>query len=141
MRTKIAAGILLALVILMVVFLALQGPRETTELSESFRRIFIRLGYQGSPVQFRSDVHVIEYFIVGIAIVLFFKVMGWRLWIGLIVACAFGLFEETMKILLPTRHFSSTDLLKDIIGVLIAFLIFFLLNRIRKQTLSIHSQA
>lgn len=135
MKTKIAAGFLLGLVILTVIFLALQGPKETGELSESFRQVFIKLGYQGSPLQFRSDVHLIEYFIVGIAIVLFFKAMGWKPWIGLIAACAFGLFEETMKIILPTRHFSSVDFLKDIIGAIIAYLIFFILSRFRKPQL------
>ena len=136
MKTKIAAGFLLGLVILTVIFLMLQGPEETKGLSESFRQVFIKLGYQGSSLQFRSDIHLIEYFIVGITIVLFFKAMGWKLWIGLIAACAFGLFEETMKILLPTRHFSSTDLLKDIIGAIIAYLVFFVLSRIRKSQLT-----
>ena len=73
MKKKIAAGFLLGLVIFTVFFLALQGPWETNELSESFRRVFTRLGYQGTSQQFRSDVHLIEYFIVGIAFVLFFK--------------------------------------------------------------------
>ena len=110
-------------------------PAKTANprLSEGFRRVFVKLGYQGTSLQFRSDVHLIEYFIVGIAFVLFFKAMGWKPWIGLIAAVAFGLFEEAIKILLPTRHFSSTDLLKNAIGAIIAYLIFFILSQIRKH--------
>ena len=121
MKKKLITGILLILVLLMVLFLALQGPKETTDLSNSVRQWFMKLGYKGTSVQFRSDVHPIEYFIVGFAVILFCKTMGWKPWIGLIAACLFGLLEETVKIFLPTREFGPADVLKDFIGAGIAF--------------------
>ena len=65
------AGVLLAVIMGAVVFLTLQGPKETMALSESFREWFRKIGYKGNANQFRSDVQLIEYFIVGIAAVLF----------------------------------------------------------------------
>ena len=121
MKKKLITGILLILVLLMVLFLALQGPKETTDLSNSVQQWFMKLGYKGTSSQFRSDVHLIEYFFVGLAVILFCKAMGWKPWIGLAAACVFGLLEETMKIFLPTREFGPADVLKDFLGAGIAF--------------------
>lgn len=122
---KIAASILLVLVLASVLFLALQGPTETNDLSNKVRRFFTSLGYKGNNRQFRSDFHLIEYFAVGIASILFCRAMGWKIWIGLVITCLFGFLEETLKIFLPTREFGVVDFVKDCIGALIASVIVF----------------
>ena len=99
----------------------------------TFREWFRKLGYQGTANQFRSDVHLIEYFIVGIATVVFCKAMGWKPWIGLVAACIFGLLDESIKILLPTREFSAVDLVKDFIGAGIAFEVIMLIHTGKKR--------
>ena len=47
--------------------------------------------------------------------------MGWKKWIGVVIAVFFGLMDETIKIYLPTREFGGIDLVKDIVGVGVAF--------------------
>ena len=117
MSKKFIAVLLVIIVFSAVLFLTFQGPEETTSLSEKVR---IWIGYKGNPVQFRSDVHLVEYFIVGVAAIVLAWTMGWRLWVGAIIACGFGLLDETIKIFLPTREFGVVDLIKDFIGIAIA---------------------
>ncbi len=131
---KTAASILLVLILVSVLFLALQGPAETNALSNRVRRYFAQLGYQGNNQQFRSDFHLIEYFVVGIASILFCRAMGRKIWIGLIAACLFGILEETLKIFLPTREFGAVDLVKDCIGAFLAAVIVFSITSLKRLT-------
>lgn len=112
----IISGILLLLVVFGVIFLTLQGPEDTVRLSESFRKVALQIGYTGDARQFRSDVHIIEYFIVGLFAVIFVKSIGIKIWIGIVSTCIIGILDETVKILLPTREFSFIDLIKDFAG-------------------------
>ena len=134
MKKKLITGTMLVLVLFMVLFLALQEPKETTDLSNGVYKWFRKLGYNRTSGQFRSDVHLIEYFIVGFAVILFCRAMGWKPWIGLVAACLFGLLEETMKIFLPTREFGPADVLKDFIGVGIAFGVIILCRKLKNRT-------
>ena len=117
---KIPAMILLLIVAGAVLYLTFQGPQETTSLSEAFREKAMLLGYKGDVLQFRSDIHLLEYFIVGIAVAIFGIVMNYPIWIPGVMGCGFGLIDECIKILLPTREFSAVDLIKDCIGVWVA---------------------
>ena len=117
---KIPAMILLLIVAGAVLYLTFQGPQETTSLSEAFREKAMLLGYKGDALQFRSDIHLLEYFIVGIAVAIFGIVMNYPIWIPGVMGCGFGLMDECIKILLPTREFSAVDLVKDFVGVWVA---------------------
>ena len=129
---KFFASALLILVLASVLFLALQGPAETNALSNRVRQFFKYLGYKGTNHQFRSDFHLIEYFVVGLASILFCQAKGWKIWIGAATAVMVGLLEETLKIFLPTREFGAIDLVKDCIGVLIATVIVFTADSVRR---------
>ena len=48
------------------------------------------------------------------------------------MAMMIGLLEETLKIFLPTREFGAIDLVKDCIGVLIATVIVFTADSVRR---------
>lgn len=122
---KVLTGFLLLLILSTVFFLALQGPKETTDLSNRVWQVAQRIGYTGTPQQIRSDIHLVVYFIVSLAATFFCRAMGWKPWIGLIAACVIGLLEETLKIYLPTREFSWIDAVKDCIGAGIAFFLHF----------------
>ncbi len=126
---KIIASVLLILALVSVLFLALQGPAETNALSDRVRQLFVKLGYKGTNHQFRSDFHLIEYFVVGIASILFCQAMGWKIWVGVVMAVVIGLLEETMKIFLPTREFGTVDLVKDCIGAVLAAIVFALIRK------------
>lgn len=117
---KIPAMILLLIVAGAVLYLTFQGPQETTSLSEAFREKAMLLGYKGDALQFRSDIHLVEYFIVGIAVAIFGIVMNYPIWIPGVIGCGFGLIDECIKILLPTREFSAVDFIKDCVGVCVA---------------------
>lgn len=117
---KIPAIILLLAVAGAVLYLTFQTPQETTALSEAFRKQAVLLGYKGDSIRFRSDIHLIEYFIAGAAVAVFGIVMRYPVWIPGVLGCGFGLIDECIKILLPTREFSAVDLIKDCIGVWIA---------------------
>lgn len=122
--TQVILGMIVLLVLLTVLFLTFQGPEDTVSLSEKVRSIAVNLGYTGSLKQFRSDIHMVEYFGVGLTVALFFHVMGWKKWVGALIALSFGLMDETIKIYLPTREFEGIDFVKDIVGVGVAFGIF-----------------
>ena len=133
MNRKIITALLLMLVIGSVLFLALQGPKETTALSSSVWQWAKKLGYNGTHLQFRSDIHIIEYFIVGTTTVLFCAAMGWKPWTGFLAACFFGLLEETLKNFLPTREFSRIDVFKDFLGAALALLLILVISSIHKR--------
>ena len=133
LKQQIILGLILVAVIALVFFLTFQGPRETISLSEMVRAWAIRLGYNGDPLKFRSDFHIVEYFVVGIASAIFAKGMNWRAWIPGIFASTIGLLDETIKIFLPTREFSGIDLLKDFCTVWAAILVVSLISNLMKR--------
>lgn len=96
MKKQLILGLILAGVIALVFFLTFQGSRETISLSEMVRAWAIRLGYKGDPLKFRSDFHIVEYFVVGIAAAIFAKGLGWRAWIPGVFASTIGLLDETI---------------------------------------------
>ncbi len=122
-RKKLAFGVLAVLMLGMVLYLTLQGPKETTQLSGGLKAwLFNTFGWDIDEHTLRSNVHLVEYFGVGLALALFTRSMGWKHWAmaACIAGCAFGLFDETLKIFLPTREFDAVDLVKDWGGVAVA---------------------
>ena len=117
---KILTVMLLLIVAGAVLYLTFQSPQETTSLSEAFREKAMLIGYKGDSIRFRSDIHLVEYFIVGIAVAVFGIVMKYPIWIPGVMGCGFGLIDECIKILLPTREFDAVDLIKDCAGVWLA---------------------
>ena len=118
MKRKMAA-IFLIFALLMVLFFTFQNPEKSRILSETVRGWLGSIGIDVEYKALRSNIHILEYFIVGLAVCWFFKAN----WIGLLVGCGIGLLDERMKMLLPGREFSSEDLIRDFIGVGISVLI------------------
>lgn len=125
MKIRIILGAVLAAVVIAVLFLTFQGPQETFSLSESVRSWFLKLGYKRGPLEFRSDFHLVEYFVIGLVLAIFGKASKWKMWIPGVIGCVFGLIDETIKIFLPTREFSGIDLIKDFIGVWVAVILIY----------------
>lgn len=119
MNKKIVCGILLLSTILLVFYLATQAPQDTMRLSETVRTWAVKAGYQGGALEFRSDIHIVEYLFVGLISVMFARIMSWKAWTGALIAFGVGLIEECVKIFLPTREFGAKDLLKDAIGIVL----------------------
>jgi VanZ family protein len=128
---KKTALFFLILAILMVLFFTFQNPEQSRDLSEAVRSWLGSIGIDVEYKTLRSNVHILEYFIVGLAVCGFCRSRGWKNWVGLMAGCGIGVVDECMKTLLPGREFEAVDLVKDWIGVAVAGLIMLL---IRKRT-------
>lgn len=71
----------------------------------------------------RSDIHIVEYLILGVVLYLFEKAMNWPTWLILIIGIDIGACDKVLKIFLPTREFDWVDLSKDAIGVFCSVII------------------
>lgn len=101
-------------VVITILFLTFEDSAGTAKLSETFRLWFEKVGIQTDYHSFRSNAHIVAYFVLGVVLSLFGRERGWRWWI---VGCGFGLIDESVKVLLPTREFDVVDLIKDWVGV------------------------
>lgn len=81
------------------------------------------IGIQVEYKSLRSNIHILEYFIVGLAVCGYCRSRGWKVWIGAAIGCGIGVVDEGIKVLLPGREFSTGDLIRDFIGEGIAVLV------------------
>ncbi len=111
------------LALLMVLFFTFQNPEKSRILGETVRMCLEKIGIQVEYKSLRSNIHVLEYLIVGLAVCEFCRSRSWNVWIGAAVGCGIGVVDEGIKVLLPGREFSTGDLVRDFIGVFCAYLI------------------
>lgn len=133
--TKKTAAVFFALAVCMVLFFTFQRPEQSRDLSEAVRIWLEKIGIQVEYKELRSNIHVLEYFIVGLAVCGVCRSRGWKVWVGAVIGCGIGVVDEGIKVLLPGREFSSGDLIRDFIGILCAVLIatiVFLIKRNRE---------
>lgn len=120
------------LALLMVLFFTFQTAEGTTSLSETVRMWLENQGLMIESHALRSNIHILEYFILGLAVLAFGMSRGWKLSTCVIIGCLIGLIDEGIIVLLPTREFDVVDLVKDWIGMAIALL---LMSALRKKRL------
>ena len=125
---KIIYGILLIAVVV-ILLLTLQDAAGTVKLSEGLRLWLERFGLESDFHSFRSNAHLVLYFLFGIVLCLYGRECGWSWWVILAVGCCVGLIDEGIKVLLPTREFDFVDLVKDWVGVAAAVGMIALKNR------------
>lgn len=104
-----------------ILLLTFQNAEKTVALSESLRLWFENMGIHNSFHTFRSNAHLVEYFILGIILTLYGQEAKWKWWKTIIIGCFLGLFDEGIRTFIPTREFDIVDLLKDCIGILTGF--------------------
>ena len=126
---KKAYGILLLAAVVVILLLTLQDAAGTVRLSEGLRLWLERFGLKSDFHSFRSNAHLILYFLFGIVLCLYGRECGWRWWVILLVGCSVGLIDESIKVLLPTREFDVVDLVKDWVGVAIAVLVIWITEK------------
>lgn len=123
-------GLLLAAVTAAILFLTFQDAPGTVKLSESVRLWFENFfGVKSNYHSFRSNAHLVEYFALGVVLTLYGFEAGWSWWMILLVGAGFGLLDEGIKVLLPTREFDVVDLVKDWIGVISAMLVIWMMKK------------
>ena len=111
MKNKLR-GLLVFIIIAGIFYLTFQSPSETTELSSSFWQWLADHGINWDKSTIRSDAHLPMYFVLGFALCLW---LGWKK--SLVTGPVIGTIDETIKIILPTRHFDFFDLCRDCIGI------------------------
>ena len=112
-------GILLLAAVVLILLLTLQDAAGTVKLSEGLRLWLERFGLKSDFHSFRSNAHLVLYFLFGIVLCLYGRECGWRWWVILAAGCCVGLIDESIKVLLPTREFDFVDLVKDWVGVVV----------------------
>ena len=127
MRKKTAA-IFLILALLMVLFFTFQNPEQSRDLSEAVRSWLESIGIDVEYKSLRSNIHILEYFIVGLAVCGYCR----KPWIGALIGCGIGLLDECLKVFLPGREFSTGDLIKDYVGIWVAVGLVYVGSRIRQ---------
>ena len=123
MKRKTTAAIFLIFAVLMVMFFTFQEPERSRALSEAARVWLANIRIEVEYKSLRSNIHILAYFTVGLAVCAFCRSRGWKAWNGAAIGCGIGVVDEGIKVLLPGREFSGMDLVKDFIGVGIAVLI------------------
>lgn len=108
------------LALLMVLFFTFQNPEKSRILSESVRMWLGNIGIQVEYKSLRSNIHILEYFIVGLAVCGYCSSRGRKNWVGMIAGFGIGVVDECVKTLLPGREFSTGDLIRDFVGVAVA---------------------
>lgn len=130
-KRKTAAAIFLILALAMVLFFTLQKPEQSRDLSEAVRMWLGNIGIQVEYKSLRSNIHILEYIIVGLAVCGFCRSRGWKVWIGAGIGCGIGVVDESFKALLPGREFSTGDLVRDWIGTLLAIVVISIIRMMR----------
>lgn len=131
MSRKIAA-ILLIIALAMVLFFTFQQPEQSRELSETVRIWLENIGISVEYKELRSKVHILEYFIVGLAVCGFCRSRGWKAWIDLVAGCVIGVLDESIKVWLPGREFSFRDLIMDFAGIGVAICFYVIVQGLRR---------
>ena len=121
--------ILLLAAVVVILLLTLQDAAGTVKLSEDLRLWLERFGLKSDFHSFRSNAHLVLYFLFGIVLCLYGRECGWRWWVIILVGCGVGLIDESIKVLLPTREFDFVDLVKDWVGIGLAVFVVLILKR------------
>ena len=113
-----------------MIFFTFQDSEGTVKLSETVRLWVEQFGFISDFHTFRSNAHLVVYFVFGVVLSLFCKETGFSGWKTVILGCGFGLLDELIKILLPTREFDFLDFIRDCVGVIVAYCMVSILYRI-----------
>lgn len=133
MKRKITVVFLL-FAMLMVLFFTFQKPEHSRDLSELVRGWLENLGIHIGYKPLRNNIHIPEYFIVGLAVCGFCEARGWKRWHGILSAFLIGFLDESVKIPLPGREFSAGDLMRDFFGILLAAGVILVVSGVRERT-------
>ncbi len=140
---RIVACFLVLLVVSGIIYLTVMKLEDTVFLSEYFRNILSktcdRFGFDASNAWWNTHEgirrfgHVIEYFALGLAVGIATK----RKMVGVFVCMAVSLLDQSLKILIPGRHFDTGDIPYDIIGfcggLFITWVVRFIARKLKKN--------
>ncbi len=128
MMRKVTAGLLVLLCVAGIIYLTCQTPEQTWAITTWAQRSLNVIGIQVASKPLRHYIHYVMYFVLGIALFIW-KDDWWMVLVGF----GIGLLDESLKILLPTREFDWTDLLRDFAGIILAFLLVLCVSRLWRK--------
>lgn len=134
---QMAAGLLLATIVLAIFALARQGVEGTRQLAWRTEQLLMRIipptgtGEIGEPtwcgLTIRRLAHVVEYAFLGLAAstcIYAWQGTSWRTFAYVLGLCFLAsLLDEAHKVMVPGRHFDAADLALDAAGYLFAALV------------------
>ena len=114
----------ITIAIILILALTLMNTPKNVEMSEAFRqwlnRVYTRLGMDTENVWWNTSSgirklgHVLEYGLLGFSSAIAFEHKRWAIVLCLVVS----VIDQSVKILVPIRHFDITDVPFDIAGAL-----------------------
>ena len=91
------SAVFLVLAIGMVVFFTFQAPMASYDLSMAVKDWLAGHGMDIEYGALRTNAHLLEYFILGLALSLFAKNRGYKWWTPLVAGCGMGLLDERLR--------------------------------------------
>lgn len=116
-----------------ILYLTFQGPAETKELTQKAQRVLEQIGIHVEEKPLRHHVHYALYLILGLAMCVLCLKKDWKLSVGMLIGCGIGVIDEGIKVLLPTREFDVTDLMRDFVGVAVAMVLVVMISRLLRK--------
>ena len=132
---KTIYGVLLVGILLLNAFLTFQSAEGTVSLSEGLRLWLERFGFKSDFHSFRSNAHLVMFFMIGCLLGLFGRDINWTWKKTILIGFLLGFIDEGIKFFLPTREFDLNDLLRDWIGLAFSFVILI----IKEQVCLLHT--
>ena len=99
-------------IVLLIVFLTLQNPQETTRLSGTVQQWLKKIGIHVPSVTLRHLAHIPLYLVLGVTLAIAFR-SGFVFLPAVLIA----LGDELLKHFLPTREFDWLDLGLDLVSL------------------------
>ena len=142
MKRKKIINIILLITWMIIIFLMSSFPgNESSEQSNFIVNIIIKL-FNISNLELlgyivRKLAHISEFFILGLLFINLMKLYNKRLYLGIIFSYIYAITDELHQLFIPDRSCQITDTLIDLIGIVIAYVLYILIKRITDRNNSI----
>lgn len=112
-------------------YLNIQSQQKTIELSNKVRDILINTLFINNPEFVRRYIrkigHFLEFLILGLVTYPILKTKS------LIICPLISLIDQSLKIIIPSRHFDITDLPIDFIGYALGISLTYIVSKLTKK--------
>lgn len=115
----------LLIALILIIFFNLQSKEDSMKLSNYVANLFKDNVYIYTHI--RKLAHIVEYFILGISTYIVLKKKS--IYLNILIS----LLDQTLKYLLPIRHFDITDIPYDLIGYLTAYALCFIIISVKTK--------
>lgn len=126
-RYKFWVAIVLTIVwFIFMTYLSHQNGEGTARASERLMHLFWFLDPQQIEIVSRwtrSGAHVFCFMVLTILLLMALRLSKLCAWMGVVPVCVWCFFDEWTKRSIPGRHYSTFDVMLNVVGVLLGWLI------------------